>query len=343
MSVQPQPQPQTQPQQQKRGRKPRGGIANLDELLSSPNVVQRNVQPLVPSSSFSVYEELPWNAKEHVSASVHNGVPVDFTDEQVDNMDMFPDAELTDYEVLFKTQTTSSIHRTATSNLKGTNCPTEMYRPMAADNAENNHSNHAHGGGSVPEHMRIIRLPSSQQDATTVQLQQSQSQQPQQLQENVFPEFYHPLRIKYMSSEALNEPFHVFEDNNAWPQTSPIACWWCCHTFTEYPKVVPLSINGSNIQVTGNFCSWNCAKAYAIKRFRSLAHFHTFYDILFKESSVHVRASPSPLCLRHFGGPMGIEEYRRTFSNESRRVSFDSLSHVNIMVAKTFISDNARM
>ena len=46
------------------------------------------------------------------------------------------------------------------------------------------------------------------------------------------------------------------------PQTSDAACFWCCHSFTNRPVVLPIRDTGEHLQVMGNFCSPECACAY---------------------------------------------------------------------------------
>jgi hypothetical protein len=46
------------------------------------------------------------------------------------------------------------------------------------------------------------------------------------------------------------------------PQTSDSACFWCCHTFTNRPVVLPTRDTGEHLQVVGNFCSPECACSY---------------------------------------------------------------------------------
>jgi hypothetical protein len=55
----------------------------------------------------------------------------------------------------------------------------------------------------------------------------------------------------------------------SWPTSSTILCWWCCHSFSNVPAFLPVSVNmdvekGEGHAIfTGNFCSWNCVKRYA--------------------------------------------------------------------------------
>ncbi len=311
---------------ERRGRKPRGGISSLDDLLATPAVP---TVPSVPVTSFSVYEELPWSSSAVSSASSSGAVanatmvtaPHDYTDEQIDAMDMFPNDDYIDYETLFRTHTTSGIHR-------GGN---ERYQPMAADAVDFQHQ-------GLPEHMRILRLPAALTNTTGAVVLPPPP--PPTQTDDVVPQFHHAFRIQGLSKATICSDPCVLEDSATWPQSSPFACWWCAHTFSSYPKVVPTSIHGKTVQVTGNFCSWNCAKAYAVKRFRSLALFNTMYRGLFGENSTMVSSAPSPLCLKTFGGTLSIDEYRKSFQCPDRKITVDSLTHMNVLVAKCFVRDN---
>ncbi len=313
---------------QKRGRKPRGGIASLDDLLTTqhssfPSVaptVAPPTAPPVPENSFSVYEEVPWKQQELVHT-----FPKEIADEELDDLDMFPNDEVVDYEALFRTQTSSAIHRMGPDARVG-------YIPMSADNGE--------VSNAIPEHMRILRLPTviPQQQPHQMSEQASSSASAEQGP----PEMHHAFRIHGFSQESLNETSLVLEDDCSWPQSSPFLCWWDSHGFAGYPKVVPVSIRGTNVQVCGNFCSWSCAKAYALKYFRTLEVFNRFYYMLFHEDASTVKTAQTPLCLKSFGGQLTIEEYRQSLLSPDRRISVETLSHLNVTVAKTFIHDNAR-
>ena len=51
-----------------------------------------------------------------------------------------------------------------------------------------------------------------------------------------------------------------------WPSQSNSLCWYCCHPFTTIPCYIPYyrDIREAVFYFLGNFCTWNCAKAYAI-------------------------------------------------------------------------------
>ena len=102
----------------------------------------------------------------------------------------------------------------------------------------------------------------------------------------------------------------------AWPTQTVILCWHCCHTFDNPPVGIPIDDNQHECRLVGNFCSFDCAYAYAIDdgnhitdytsgcRVKSLAK-----SILGIEAN-QINAAPNRLCLEAFGGTITIKEFR---------------------------------
>lgn len=334
----------------KRGRKPRGGFNNLQDIIKSQQP-EKNVNvnnSLNAGTNFKLFpDDLPWqlNVQQQTTTNVQQTTNMNtmnqqrqseqIQDEDLDNMDLFPNDEIIDYEKIYKINT--SQNRTLHMNVQDIN---DIYRPQQqGTNVINNNTttNSTMDLGLIPEHLRIIDIEKF------INLQQNQQQQPSTpTTPNNKPELYHPLRVNfYDEQEYKSVENYKIDDDISWPSRSPFACWWCCHTFDEYPKPIPVEIQGNNIKVIGNCCSWNCNKAYCLKNHKTLSLFHTFYTRLFPgDSSDLVKPAPSPLCTKMFGGSLTIEEYRSSFHNSKRRVSLEVLSNINITVAKTFIYDS---
>jgi hypothetical protein len=98
-----------------------------------------------------------------------------------------------------------------------------------------------------------------------------------------------------------------------WPESSELLCWWCCHSFDGSPKCVPTNYNNSidQFKVTGNFCSWNCSKAFVINErpkqisnlTRLIQHIHGFVPF--------INPAPPRYILKSFGGTMDIVDFRK--------------------------------
>jgi hypothetical protein len=96
-----------------------------------------------------------------------------------------------------------------------------------------------------------------------------------------------------------------------------LICWWCVHALPQKPCIhLPMKYDDKRniFQTIGNFCSWQCAKAYAIDmksarsgeiqsllammRLRALGRYYPLW------------AAPKRDILKCFGGTMTIEEFR---------------------------------
>ena len=97
----------------------------------------------------------------------------------------------------------------------------------------------------------------------------------------------------------------------------PLLCYWCVHPLPQLPCLhLPVKYNDRTkvFGTIGNFCSWPCAKAYAInmnsarageiQSFLSLMRMHTF------GRHVPLWSAPKREALACFGGTMTIDEFR---------------------------------
>lgn len=122
-----------------------------------------------------------------------------------------------------------------------------------------------------------------------------------------------------------------------WPATSDKWCWFCCHPFDNVPALLPRLLKSNVFEFTGNFCSWNCVKAYAIsldnRKPKGVEYIGIFaYLTVHRPQYCHVPvrfAHPpdcqclyrhhgvvlpkSPRDLQAFGGNLSITEFRRNF------------------------------
>lgn len=101
----------------------------------------------------------------------------------------------------------------------------------------------------------------------------------------------------------------------AWPESTDVWCWWCCHPFSGIPRFLPTHYDPlrKRFRVKGNFCSWSCAKAYMIKEDKARDNGRLFLELMncIRHKDV-VRPAPPRQTLKVFGGPLAIEDFRRT-------------------------------
>ena len=95
-------------------------------------------------------------------------------------------------------------------------------------------------------------------------------------------------------------------------------CWWCCHPFNGKELHLPYEFDDKRdrFTTTGNFCSWNCMKTYAIDNFRTGKGGIVLTNITLMRKRIHggknmsTIAAPHRLALKEFGGTMTIDEFR---------------------------------
>ena len=108
---------------------------------------------------------------------------------------------------------------------------------------------------------------------------------------------------------------------NTVPQTEDLqglVCWWCVHALPQKPCIhLPIKYDDRLKEFTtiGNFCSWPCAKAYAIdmgtarsgeiQSILALMRLHTFGKY------IPLWPAPKRQALACFGGTLTIDAFRK--------------------------------
>jgi hypothetical protein len=119
------------------------------------------------------------------------------------------------------------------------------------------------------------------------------------------------------------------------PQTSDVACFWCCHVFTNRPVVLPMRDTGEHLQVTGNFCSPECACSYLFDmrqdshtRWEQLALLYRVYG---EACQGKIQPAPARNTLKLFGGGLSISEYRGLIQSHKVRIDIHLPPMVSIL------------
>jgi hypothetical protein len=119
------------------------------------------------------------------------------------------------------------------------------------------------------------------------------------------------------------------------PHTSDVACFWCCHTFTNRPVVLPIRDTGEYLEVMGNFCSPECACAYLFDmrqdshtRWEQLALLYRVYG---EACQGKIHPAPARNVLKHFGGNLTITEYRNLIRSHKVRIDVHLPPMVSIL------------
>jgi hypothetical protein len=148
------------------------------------------------------------------------------------------------------------------------------------------------------------------------------------IQQNTEENYYNMKSILLIQYSNTNEIRTI-------PETSDSACFWCCHTFTNRPVVLPVRDTGEYIQVMGNFCCPECAIAYL---FDIRQDYHTRWEQLALLNRVYtttnnMRFHPAPprTVLKLFGGNLDINEYRNMIQSHKIRVDVHLPPMVSIL------------
>ena len=119
------------------------------------------------------------------------------------------------------------------------------------------------------------------------------------------------------------------------PEKTDIACFWCAHTFSWGPCIIPEREVHGVYNVYGNFCSPECGVAYLLKegvdphvRWERMALLHRIYD---REGAGQIFPAPVRESLAMFGGPMSIEVFRATMREKKVRVDLHMPPMVSIL------------
>jgi hypothetical protein len=119
------------------------------------------------------------------------------------------------------------------------------------------------------------------------------------------------------------------------PQTSDVACFWCCHVFTNRPVVLPMRDTGEHLQVTGNFCSPECACSYLFDmrqdshtRWEQLALLYRVYG---EACQGKIQPAPARNTLKLFGGGLSITDYRGLIQSHKVRIDIHLPPMVSIL------------
>ena len=120
------------------------------------------------------------------------------------------------------------------------------------------------------------------------------------------------------------------------PETTDIACFWCSHTFSWRPCVIPEREEKGVYRVYGNLCSPSCAMSFILNetldthvRWERIALLHRLYGNHY--SAGRIFPAPPRESLAHFGGPMTIQQFRGTVLEGKIRVDIQIPPMVSIL------------
>jgi hypothetical protein len=142
--------------------------------------------------------------------------------------------------------------------------------------------------------------------------------------------------VENQTTETVNEP-------NA---LDPRHCWHDCHPFYGTMIGLPIRMEGDNYITEGQFCSYACAKAYAVYEKRHTNKFEGLLSMMFRShitqkrdangKMVLVPMAPPRSALKAFGGSMTITEFREK-TNQGEK--YEKLAPIQIPI-NMFYAEN---
>ena len=142
--------------------------------------------------------------------------------------------------------------------------------------------------------------------------------------------------LKKNLKNIMYEFINMTNYEKVWPESTNIACWWCCHSFKNVPCSLPEYYIKGKFYVDGCFCSFNCAAAYNFRlgdanvweRYSLLQHMH---KILLQTKITKIPLAPPVQSLTMFGGYLSIEEFRENFHKNDKMYSLIKPPLVSIL------------
>lgn len=115
-----------------------------------------------------------------------------------------------------------------------------------------------------------------------------------------------------------------------------LICWWCVHKLPDTPTIhLPVKfVPKENVfRTIGNFCSWECAKAYSLNssstRTYEMQSLLSFMRLRALGRYIPLYAAPKQSFLKCFGGHMDIEEFRTTHGKVAPTVEYRQQVHLH--------------
>ncbi len=116
-----------------------------------------------------------------------------------------------------------------------------------------------------------------------------------------------------------------------------IYCFWCCHKFDNSPIFMPCNLKGDTFIVKGIFCSFECCFSYMSNHSKHSKNIHLLKYMYYlytgkKFFREPLRKAPEKECLKIFGGPLSIEEFRSNCN--SYEILTHPMSYVSGLIEK---------
>ena len=130
------------------------------------------------------------------------------------------------------------------------------------------------------------------------------------------------IKIKIKNNSVSKTLIQFDEANklNYWPENTKISCWWCTYQFDNVPCALPMHLSNNVYNVTGVFCSPECAAAYNFNTngITNIWEKYSLLNLLYgKLYKTQIKIAPPRNTLKKFGGHLTIEQFRKHNVNDN--------------------------
>jgi hypothetical protein len=146
-----------------------------------------------------------------------------------------------------------------------------------------------------------------------------------------------PKTRKEYTSGTLLTVDSITKKDYTIPETTDIACFWCCDAIHGSPCILPQAIMDDKWYVYGNFCTPQCALAYLLSehldthvRWERIALLNRLYG---SQCNGRVYPAPNRETLQRFGGPLSSAEYHKLCDEQRLRVDVHVPPMVSILAS----------
>ena len=144
--------------------------------------------------------------------------------------------------------------------------------------------------------------------------------------------------LKPFTKTELLVSFKNMQQTTTLPESSTVACFWCCHTFEGQPCIIPIREEKGIYEVYGNFCCPECAFAYILDerddshvKWEKISLLHRIYGASVAPAGGRIYPAPARTTLAMFGGSLSIDAYRKTIRQGKVRLDIHLPPMISIL------------
>ena len=122
------------------------------------------------------------------------------------------------------------------------------------------------------------------------------------------------------------------------PDTTTVACFWCCHSFDNQPCIIPIREEKGIYEIYGNFCCPECTLAYILEerddshvKWEKISLLHRIYGPSVAPNGGRIYPAPARATLALFGGALSIEAFRKTMRDGKVRLDIHLPPMISIL------------